>query len=534
MRVGPIAHGALLAAALGLAYQTWTRDKSETPKVGSVTVWKESLDSFEAFAFDGEGKSVRVERRGEGDDTYFWGQVTRTEKKKKPKIPVKAPSGDEAADDGHGHGAPGAGKPGMGRPGMPPSMPPVKGAGAPATGAKTKKPAPAPSGGGPGPRTPQARSPHHAGSDQGQKPTAPTAPAQAGTPASPAGDSDPHGDPVAAPAPEPEETTSKTKEFPIGRGGRELVDNLVHLHALRDLGVLTDQQKEEYELGESKENLTVFFKGGKQQSLIIGARVFGGGDRYVMNPGNGKGYVLSNSEIMRHIDGAENSLGLKALHRFQEQMETETPGNPNDPNMPKEKLDRYPGVVQLEIETESGSRTLVRYEQPDPTTGSTIIGWADKQKPGEADMTFGNLLAQIERLKPLEYDPTLDVSTLTKVLTLRYVQSGGKSIGTLELFRQEPAITPELEPSDESGKAAKPEFYVKTELTRIPGKVGRMQAERITDDLPQLFGAEPKKKEAKPVLHEPGVVPGQEPVTPGQPTPAKPAGSKPNPTEGNK
>jgi hypothetical protein len=396
------------------------------------------------------------------------------------------------------------------------------------------KSAPAKSGAGAGSSTkppPQSPSPHHAGTDQPGEPAAPAKPSAPAKPASPAakqttpaapakpagggaptGES---GDPASgesesaegesaegesaedggedegggdAPAPQ---LTSKPKEFPVGKAGQELVENLVHLRALRELGVLTDKQKEDYALAESKENLTVFFKGGKQRSLIIGARVFGGGDRYVMNADTGKGYVLSNSEIMRHVDGAENSLGLKNLHRFQEEAE-EPAADPHDPKAPK-KRDRYPGVGEIEVETPSGKRNLVRHDQADPKSGGTKIGWADKQKPGEADMTFANFLSQVERLKPVDYDPSLDVAKLTKILTLRYRKAGGNVMGTFELYRKGAAVTPEVAPSEESKSQNQTEFYVKTELTRVPGKVSRMAAERVAEDVPQLFGAPPKE-----------------------------------------
>jgi hypothetical protein len=641
MRVGPIAHGALLVAALGFAYQTWTRDKSEAPKVGTVTVWEESLDDFVSFAFDGEEKSVRVERREDGSDAYYWGKVTRTQKKPKPRVPVKAPSEGEEGGDAHGgHGAHGAtpptqglpsrmggpgGKatPGKATPGK--ATPGKTGDRPPASGAKKAEPAKA-SGAGAGSSTKpptQSLSPHHAGTDQPEQPAAGTPakpakpaaapaakPAKPAAPAAkpgdkPAGDKaadKPAGDAPAAsespaegedaeadaagdsaePASGPEETTSTTKEFPIGRGGEDLITNLAHLHALRDLGVLTDQQKDDYDLTDSKENLTVFFKGEKKHSLIIGARVFGAGDRYVMNADSGRGYVISNSEIMRHIDGAENSLGLKVLHRFQESAQDEQ-DRPHDPKAPKPKRDKYPGVGQIDIETPDGSRSMVRHEQQDPQGGGTMIGWADKEKPGEQDMTFANFLTQIDRLKPMEYDPSIDEAGLTKVMSLVYKKANGDGLGTFELLKKEPTVTPELEPSEESKKGNEAEYYVKTELTRIPAKVGRMSAERVSDDLPTLFGAPPKKKDPRPTLKEPGVVPGEEvkggagqdkaapadkpapdkageakpapakagksaadnpakaapdksvPAKPGAGAPASnPSGSKPNPTEGNK
>ena len=592
MRVGPIVHGALLVAALGFAYQTWTREKSETPKVGTVTVWDEPIGDFEAFAYDGESKSVRVERREEGGQSYYWGQVTRAEKKKKPLVPVKSPAEGEGGPAGGPHG--GHGGPGAGMPPKPPTPPGPGGKATPATpatpgagGAKAEPPAKGGTEAGKDKAAPPATSPHHARTDQPEKPAAAPAAKPAAAPAAkpaatpaakpaatpaakpaaapaakpadqgagaaaePDGDEEGDDEDSSAPAADlgaaPEPTTSKVKEFPIGKAGQEMIASLVHLHALRDLGVLTDQQKEEYELASAKENLTVFFKNGKQHSLIIGARVFGGSDRYVLHSESGRGYVLSNSEIMRHIDGAENSLGLKVLHSFQD--EPEAPDSPPDPKGPKPKRDKYPGVDQVDVETPSGSRSLVRYEQADKQTGGTVLGWADKKKPGETDVTFGNFLTQIERLRPVEYDPSLEASSLTKVLTLRYTNEGGQSMGTFELYRKDPSVTPELQPSEDTKKDNQADYYVKTELTRVFGKVGRMSAERVTEDLPQLFGAPPKKKEdagskAPAHLGAPGAAPADNPAkpttdktnaAPEPPRPAsKPAGSNPNPSPGNK
>ena len=91
------------------------------------------------------------------------------------------------------------------------------------------------------------------------------------------------------------------------------------------------------------------------------------------------------------------------------------------------------------------------------------------------------------------------------------------------------------------GTSNQPEYYVKTELTRVPGKVARMSAERVADDVPQLVGGQAKPKDAdNPHGGEPNkTVPAKgdgpaKPGTPAAPASPKPAGSKPNPTEGNK
>ena len=562
MKIGPVAHGALTVLALGFAYQTWTRDKSEPPKAGEVTVWNESVGDFESFAYDAENKSVKVEKRSEAGSTYYWGSVTTSKKPPKPKMPVKGDDPEKAGEEGApgGHGMPPGGPGGPGMPGMPPTRPGPGGAKpgekAPATPAKPgEKAATAKPGekAAPAKTAPAKTAPAKPATTTPAKP-APAKPA----PKKPAGGTAPKGpgsphhmqatqpgaEPVdtpdeggmdtpdsssSAPAePAEEEAVTTTREFPIGKGGRDLVTSLAHLRALRDLGKLSDQQKEEYGLVDSKENLTVFFKGGKQYNLIVGERVFGGSDRYVLQADSGKGYVLSHAEILRHIDGAETSLGLKDLHRFQEDADDQAPPKtPQDPNAPKPKKDRYPGVQSILIEGGSNSRELVRSDTSDPK-GETTLGWAGKDKPGQADLSLSNFLSQVDRLKPTDYDPAIDESSLEKVLSIKYRGGGSKVLGQFELFKKQ-QVTPEIKPDtpDEEGadkaNESKVEYYVKSDLTRIPGKVSKMAAERVEQDIPQLFGGGEIKDEGKGAAGLPGH-PGGGPRPPGMKPGMKPGG----------
>jgi hypothetical protein len=550
MRVGPVAHGALTVLALGFAYQTWTREKSEPPKAGEVTVWNEPVGDFESFAYDGESKSIKVEKRSEGKETFYWGSVTTSKKTPKPKVPVKGDEPEKDVKDGEHGGMPGM-PPGMppgmmkpgGKPGEkapPPPKPGEKATPAPAKPGEKATPAPAK----PAPSTPTkpatatppakkpATSPHHlqAPEDEGGM----------DTPEDEGGmDSLDQGGTSTPPA--EEEMVTTTREFPIGKNGRDLIGSLAHLRALRDLGKLSDQQKEEYGLTDSKENLTVFFKGGKQYSLIVGERVFGGSDRYVLQSDTGKGYVLSHAEILRHIDGAETSLGIKDLHRFQEDAEDETSKTPPEPGQPRPAKDRYPGVQSILVESGSNSKELVRADTTDPK-GVKTLGWASKDKGGQADLSISNFLSQVDRLKPTEYDPAIDESSLEKVLTIKYRSSGGKVIGQFELFKKT-QVTPEIKPpeGESKDKAAdsKVEYYVKTDLTRIPGKASKMAAERVEQDIPQLFGGGEIKDEGQRLPGGPGG-PGGHGGMPRPPggklapkpggagvTPARPGGSAP-------
>lgn len=556
MKVGPVAHGALLVAALGFAYQTWTRTKSEPPKAGTVTVWKESADNFQSFAYDGDSKSVRVERREDKGQAYLWGKVTEQKKKPHARIPIHTPNpqaeaekmgaaqeakfkdkeeaikraaqekkkagkdgkgGDKKAPPPHGlHPAPvdtvphkkvtpvHKPAPAAGGAGKAPQSPHYAHVDPPAAAAAGKaKPAAAPAKangakGASKPAKPGAAKPAAGAA----KPAAAPAKPGASTPAKPgaaaAESPTDHGDESGQSTDDlqaDDDTITTTREFPVGKAGDDLVDNLSHLHALRDLGVLTDKQKNEYGLADSKENLTVFFKNGVKHSLLIGARVFGGSDRYALEPDSGKGYVLSNSEILRFLSGAETALGLRNLHAFERADADQDDENIPNPQMHHQPHDKYSAVSKIDIQTPDNTKTLVKNESDDPATGGHKVSWADARTPDQSDLSFANFLSQIERLRPLEYDPKLDAGSLTRVLTIRYHDKSGKVIGTFDLYKKAAPVTPELNPSDAAKNQV--EYYVHTELTRVLGKVSRMAADRVAEDLPQIFGEQPKDGGAK-------------------------------------
>ena len=401
MKVGPVVHGALLVAALGFAYQAWTRTKSEPPKAGTVTVWKESTDSFQAFAYDGDSKSVRVERREDKGETYLWGKVTEQKRKPHAKIPIHTPNPQAEAEkmgaeqeakfkdkeeaikraaDAKKKGAAGKGDKG-GDQKAPPAPHGLHPAPVDTLPHKKVTPVHKPAAAGGAGKSPQ--SPHYAHVDPAAakpgaaKPAAAPAKATAAKPAAkttaaktpatpgatapgagagtPAESPTDHGDDAGGQSKDDsqadDDTLTTTREFPVGKAGDDLVNNLSHLHALRDLGVLTDKQKNEYGLADSKENLTVFFKNGKKHSLLIGARVFGGSDRYALEPDSGKGYVLSNSEILRFLSGAETALGLRVQHAFERADADQDNEDVPNPEFHHQPHDKYADVAKIDIQS---------------------------------------------------------------------------------------------------------------------------------------------------------------------------------------
>jgi hypothetical protein len=106
---GVIVHGVLLAVMLVYGYRTWTRDRSVEPTAGQVVVWDRALADVQSVVFTSTRKTVKIERRGQGADSYWWGTETRTDKRTKP-TPAVADAGVPAAPTGDA--------------GVPPSKPP--------------------------------------------------------------------------------------------------------------------------------------------------------------------------------------------------------------------------------------------------------------------------------------------------------------------------------------------------------------------------------------------------------------------------
>ncbi|HWV58452.1 MAG TPA: hypothetical protein VNZ57_13445 [Longimicrobiales bacterium] len=76
----PVVWGVLLIAALGFAYQTWTRKPPDPAAGRSVTLWNATPEEVTQLVFEvlTTGTTVEIERRGEGNDAYLWGMMAQT------------------------------------------------------------------------------------------------------------------------------------------------------------------------------------------------------------------------------------------------------------------------------------------------------------------------------------------------------------------------------------------------------------------------------------------------------------------------
>jgi hypothetical protein len=507
---GAIIHGVLLLVMLVYGYKVWTKEKStETVTAGSIVLWNKPESDLVAIEYASPTRTVKLERRGEGANGYWWG--IETKETPPPPTPPATHPGPLSPGDGSGAaptkpGTPPAIKPGTPpaiKPGTPPAIrpgtPPAR-PGAGSAAPTTPKPAttpPKPATTTPKPTTPKpATTPPAAGSaapapgpakspdedgervliargpgdgsgtagSAGAGSSAGSAGSGGGSASGPAGGpiDDPLGQSVNPDAPRP---VSTTREFPVGESADKVIKGLTNARALRDLGKLTDALKEEYKLEDTSITLSVVMKSGTR-SFVIGGSVYGGRDKYVLDTDSGKGYVLS-GDLLSPFEQGESGLRLTDPRGF-----------------PADQIQK----VTVSVAATNKARSAVRMlsaapAKPDPgdphapPTGKTKT-WGDPAT-GKPDQTLANFIDNAERLKPTKYEASLDPAAMTEVVKLAYQDAKGGTLGTVTLYkRDKPA---------EGAAPAVTEYYVMTEKSRVPGFVPKGAAERIDQDVATVF-----------------------------------------------
>jgi len=373
---GPLIHGALLVAALAFAYQTWTRDDTPTVDRGQFTLWDQSPESFVSLTYEADKKTVKLERRKDGDQTYLWATVTRTVEKPKPKKAPEpkpeAPADDEAKPaDGEAKPADGEAKPADAKP-------------ADAEAADTK---PAD-----GEATPADASEADAKAADGAAEPEPASTAPADTA-------------------EPEAVVeTKTDEFPVGETGEKLIEAVTPLLALRDLDAPVAKELERYGLAEPKLTLTVEFTNGTR-TLQIGGRVYGGSDRYVRDPKSERVYVINGSNL-RTLEGGDSALRDNRLIGVDREV-----------------------VKGIAIVAGDVRREGVRVDAHAPGQPQHRVFWATKAEPDKEDPTLTNFMTRVEKLVPLGFEAELDATQLTEVVRFEYIDKDGDVIDTVIVFQ---------------------------------------------------------------------------------------------------
>ena len=80
-------HAVLLAAALLTAFVTWTRDDAPAPDDLTTAVWEHRPDELAAVSFQTGPRSLELQRRNAGSQTYIWARETTPEAVATPATP---------------------------------------------------------------------------------------------------------------------------------------------------------------------------------------------------------------------------------------------------------------------------------------------------------------------------------------------------------------------------------------------------------------------------------------------------------------
>jgi hypothetical protein len=279
-------------------------------------------------------------------------------------------------------------------------------------------------------------------------------------------------------------TRTSTREFMVSDKGEALIAHLSELRALRALGKLDEDKHALYELNDKTQTISVIHDGGTR-SLRIGGKVFGGSDRYALDPSTGEGYVIA-QVVTRDLANGEAGMRLNKIHDYADDE-----------------------VGKAIIEARGQKRTMVRITATDDR-GREGRTWADAQTPTKPDQTMANFLRNIDVLRPARFAPEEDVARLERVLRVEYQTRAGAPLGWLELYQQPIAAGAEPGGAEGTGQTETPPgapaavappstpgqpaperraaFLMRTELTRVLAGVPHTTASRIVADIEPIFG----------------------------------------------
>jgi hypothetical protein len=258
----------------------------------------------------------------------------------------------------------------------------------------------------------------------------------------------------------------------------------------------------------STTTLTVTFKDGSKRTFNIGGSVYGGSDKYAMDPQSGKAYVLS-KDLLSGLEIGESSLHLTEPRGFD-----------------AAKMD------QVVIEAGGKSKTVSRVTTKGGADGNaTVKTWGDPATK-KVDQTAANFVENVNNMRPMEYAADLKLSDLTLIVKLTYKDERGALLGSLQLFKHEKpgklAEGQELDPANPP--KGETEYYIVTPKTRVPALVRKDTAQRSESDVETVFsGKQPEPKSAVDPHGNPfgpaGNVPTGGPAAPTAPTAPNPHGA---------
>ncbi len=251
--------------------------------------------------------------------------------------------------------------------------------------------------------------------------------------------------------------TTDTAEFLVDAdAGQRLLDALAAPQALRDLGKPDAHTRQVYALDTARTRLVVRF-GGRTRELVVGAPTYFTGDRYVLARPGDHAYVLP-QQTLAPFDNPGQILMQHRLHTFSQ--------------------DRVSAVT-----LRGAGRTWSMHRLgpvTSPNGPAAPPAWAPMAGPQTPDAGFATFMQRVDGLWAMNYAPRQDPRALTLILRLEYADARGRPLGFFELFRR-------------PGQAPVPEFFARSETTRVLVRLFPGAADKVANDLTQgtLTGSAP-------------------------------------------
>jgi hypothetical protein len=228
--------------------------------------------------------------------------------------------------------------------------------------------------------------------------------------------------------------------FVGGEAADQLLQNLAPLRALRVLGKAGPEARKEYGLDAATETLRVSIA-GKVAELQLGARLYGGDDRYAELAATGDVVVLPGENLLIPLANGPAQLMQHELHRTDG-------GNP----------------VRMTVQRGSLLRTLA-------FIGGTEPGWADERNPDVRNDAKTRWAALLHSITITEYVDPAHVAELPaeKLVSVEYFGADRRKLGFIELVK---------------GTSSPPTYYyIRTERTRGLGRINEELGAEIEKNL---------------------------------------------------
>jgi len=240
--------------------------------------------------------------------------------------------------------------------------------------------------------------------------------------------------------------TTDTSAFVVGADvGQRLLDNLASPQAVRDLGVPAARARQGYGLDTARTHLVIRFQDGSRE-LLIGGPTYVASDRYVLDRTSGHAYVLPQGTVAP-LENAVQMLPERRLHAFQ------------------------PERVAAATLRGAG-RTLSMHRLAGGAGVPAASAWVPVAGTQRPDPAFGTFMQRLDGLWAASYAAREDLRTLATVFRLDYADRWGRPLGFLELFRN-------------PGPGPSPQYYVRTELTRVLVRIDPGAGENLATDVAQ-------------------------------------------------